>query len=77
MLAGGTSAISMCYERELELMRSLIQSQIAQKPALQGEVGSRAWRVCDQTKEEVWANVGGAGSWVMGMYTPPKKAAFM
>jgi hypothetical protein len=33
---------------------------MAQKPALRGEVGARAWRVCGQTREEVWASAGGA-----------------
>ena len=35
----------MYYTLELELELELIQSQMAQKPMLRGEVGARAWRV--------------------------------
>ena len=33
------------WDFELELELKLIQSQIAQKPMLRGEVGARAWRL--------------------------------
>ena len=35
---------------ELELELELIQSQMAQKPMLRGEVGARAWRVRGQAR---------------------------
>ena len=36
------------------------QFHMTWKPVLRGEVGARAWRVCGQTREEVWASAGGA-----------------
>ena len=49
---------------ELEL--ELIQSQMAQKPMLRGEVGARALRVRSVSREEVWASAGMQGAWVSG-----------
>ena len=34
---------------------------MAQKPVLWDEVGARAWRVCVQTREDMWASACGAG----------------
>ena len=33
---------------------------MTQKAVLRGEVGARAWRVCGQTREEIWAGVCGS-----------------
>ena len=41
-------------QSELEL--KLVQSPMAQKPVLGGEVGTRSRRVCGQTRGEVWAS---------------------
>ena len=55
-------AIFSTFELELEL----IQSQMAQKPMLRGEVGARALRVRSVSREEVWASAGVQGAWVGG-----------
>ena len=49
---------------ELEL--ELIQSQMAQKPVLRGDVGARALRARSVSvpREEVWASAGVQGAWV-------------
>ena len=44
----------------------LIQTQMAQKQVLRGEVGSRALRVWSVSREEVWASAGVQGAWVGG-----------
>ena len=44
--------------RLCELELELIQSQMAQKPMLRGEVGVRALRVRSVSREEVWASAG-------------------
>ena len=49
-------------KRKLEL--ELIQSQMAQKPMLRGEVGARGLRVQSVSREEVWASAGVQGAWV-------------
>jgi hypothetical protein len=51
---------SMRDAEELEL--ELIQSQMAQKPMLRGEVGARALRVRSVSREEVWASAGVQGA---------------
>ena len=43
-----------------ELGLELIQPHMTQKPVLRGKVGARAWRVCGQTREEIWAGACGA-----------------
>ena len=52
--------------RELEL--ELIESQMAQKPVLRGEVGVRALRVRSVSREGAWASAGVQvqGAWVSG-----------
>ena len=50
------------FELELEL----IQSQLAQKPMLRGEVGARALLVRSVSREQVWASAGVQGAWVSG-----------
>jgi len=47
---------------ELELER--IQSHMAQKPVLRGEVGARALRVRLVSREGAWASAGVQGAWV-------------
>ena len=42
--------------RELEL--ELIDSQMAQKPVLRGEVGVRALRARSESREGAWASAG-------------------
>ena len=49
---------------ELEL--ELIQSHMAQKPVLRGEVGCQVLRVRSVSKEEAWASAGVQGAWVGG-----------
>ena len=44
----------------------LIQSHMAQKPMLRGEVGTRAWRVRSVSIEEAWASAGVQGAWASG-----------
>ena len=55
-VSGKPTLVMEVSELELELIRS----QMTQKPQLRGEVGACAWRVCGQTREEVWASAGGA-----------------
>jgi hypothetical protein len=50
----------------MELELELIQSHMAQKPMLRGEVGARALRVRSVSREEVWASAGVQGAWVSG-----------
>ena len=54
----------LALELELELELGLMQSQMAQKPVLRGEVGARALRVRSVPREEVWASAGMQGAWV-------------
>ena len=49
-------------EPELEL----IQTHMAHKPMLRGEVGARALRMRSVPREEVWASTGVQGAWVSG-----------
>ena len=49
-----------CIELEL------IQSHMAQKPVLRGEVGARALRDRLVSREEVWASAGVRDAWVSG-----------
>ena len=49
---------------ELEL--GLMQTQMAQKPVLLGEVGARALRVRSVSREEACASAGVQGAWVSG-----------
>jgi hypothetical protein len=42
---GGVGVDVLAEGGELELELELIQSQMAQKPMLRGEVGAHAWRV--------------------------------
>ena len=50
----------------LELELELIQSHMAQKPVLRGEVGARALRVRPVSREEAGASAGVQGAWVGG-----------
>ena len=49
---------------KLELELELIQSHMAQKPMLRGEVGARALRVRSVSREKAWASAGVQGAWV-------------
>ena len=51
---------------ELELELELIQSHMAQKPMLRGEVGARALCVRSVSREEAWASAGVQGALVGG-----------
>ena len=57
-----SSLIKIKFELELEL----IQSNMAQKPMLRGEVGARALRVRSVSREEAWARLGVQGAWMSG-----------
>jgi len=50
----------------LEFELGLMQSQMAQKPALRGEVGARALRVRSVLREEATASAGIQSAWVSG-----------
>ena len=56
--------VMMALRNELEF--ELIQSQMALKPILRGEVGARALRVRSVSRGEVWASAGVQGAWVSG-----------
>ena len=58
--------ISMEPLWQLELELELLQTQMAQKPVLRGEVGARALCVRSVSRQEVWASAGVQGAWVAG-----------
>ena len=64
----GVKPIRVCcgVRGPLELELEPIQSQMAQKPALRGEVGARALRVQSVPREEVWASADVQGAWMSG-----------
>jgi len=55
--------ISILWASKIRMRIDVIQSQMAQKPVLRGEVGARALRVRSVPREEVWASAGVQGAW--------------
>ena len=52
--------------RKPELELELIQSHMAQRPVLRGEVEARSLRVRSVSREEAWASASVQGAWVGG-----------
>ena len=60
-----SSSSAGCRERGgVEFEIELIQSHMAQKPVLRGEVGARALRVRSVSREGAWASADEKGAWV-------------
>ena len=56
MIRGGGAIVLLAKPGKLEL--ELVQSHMAQKPALRDEAGARALRVRLVPREEAWASAG-------------------
>ena len=61
------------YAAHAQFQPALIQSHMAQKPIMRGEMGARALRVRSVSREEAWASAGVQGAWV-GVGVKPIRA---